>query len=171
MVTKVEAARIAVTGGVPVVLTSAAAAGPALAGGPVGTLFEAGPRRRSSRLLWLAYASRPAGALYLDPGAVAAVVDRRLSLLPAGVIRATGSFVAGDPVDLCDETGDVVARGLVNFDSVELPALMGRSTRDLVRERGEGYDREVVHRDHLVVLRRRPRAVPAKASAAHGAGG
>ena len=46
----------------------------------------------------------------------------------------------------------VVARGLVNYDSDELPALLGRSTRDLAAELGAGYDRTVVHRDALVVL-------------------
>jgi glutamate 5-kinase len=63
-------------------------------------------------------------------------------------------FVAGDPVDLLDENGNTVARGLVNFDSTELPGLLGRSTRDLARELGPAYEREVVHRDDLVVLRR-----------------
>ena len=47
-----------------------------------------------------------------------------------------------------------VARGLVNFDSDELPALLGRSTRDLARELGASYEREVVHRDAMVLLSR-----------------
>ena len=55
---------------------------------------------------------------------------------------------------LLDENGDVVARGLVNFDASELPGLLGRSTRDLARELGPAYEREVVHRDDLVPLRR-----------------
>ena len=63
-----------------------------------------------------------------------------------------GAFVAGDPVDLTDPEGGVVARGLVNFDAEELPALLGRSTPDLARELGAAYDREVVHRDDLVLL-------------------
>jgi glutamate 5-kinase len=49
----------------------------------------------------------------------------------------------------------VIGRGLVNFDAEELPALLGRSTRDLARELGPGYSRELVHRDDLVVLARR----------------
>jgi glutamate 5-kinase len=77
-----------------------------------------------------------------------------MSLLPAGVLAVTGSFVAGDPVELLDQKGHAVARGLVNFDATELPDLLGRSTRELARERGPAYRREVVHRDDLVVLRR-----------------
>jgi glutamate 5-kinase len=63
-----------------------------------------------------------------------------------------GTFSAGDPVDLADEQGRAVARGLVNYDSVELPRLLGRSTVDLAREEGPGYERELVHRDDLVLL-------------------
>jgi glutamate 5-kinase len=81
-------------------------------------------------------------------------VDRRLSLLPAGVVGAEGEFAAGDPVDLATADGSrVVARGLVNYGSAELPALLGRSTRDLAAELGPAYEREVVHRDDLVLLR------------------
>ncbi|MFZ0158834.1 MAG: PUA domain-containing protein, partial [Kineosporiaceae bacterium] len=99
-----------------------------------------------------AHAAQTSGRLVLDDGAVAAVVTRRMSLLPAGVVRVEGDFSAGDPVDLTDPSGLVVARGLVNFDAAEMPALLGRSTRDLARELGSGYEREVVHRDDLVLV-------------------
>ena len=78
-----------------------------------------------------------------------AVVDRRASLLPAGVTQVDWIFVAGDPVDLIDENGHTVARGLVNFDASELPPLLGRSTRELASELGTAYEREIVHRDDL----------------------
>ena len=65
-----------------------------------------------------------------------------------------GTFTAGDPVDLVTVEGTAVARGLVNYDSTEVPSLLGRSTRDLARELGSSYEREVVHRDDLVLLRR-----------------
>ncbi|WP_461028765.1 PUA domain-containing protein, partial [Streptomyces sparsus] len=90
--------------------------------------------------------------LVLDDGAVAAVVQRRTSLLPAGVERVEGDFSAGDPVELRDLRGRAVARGLVNFDAREIPQLLGRSTRELARELGPAYEREIVHRDDLVVL-------------------
>jgi glutamate 5-kinase len=153
MVTKVEAAGIAAAAGVPVVLTSATHAADALAGRPTGTLFHRTGKRSADRLLWLAHASSPRGVLRLDAGAVRAVVERRTSLLPAGLIGVEGHFTAGDPVDLVDETGRAVARGLVNFDAKELPRLLGRSTRELAAELGPAYEREVVHRDDLVVLR------------------
>nr|A8M065.1 RecName: Full=Glutamate 5-kinase; AltName: Full=Gamma-glutamyl kinase; Short=GK [Salinispora arenicola CNS-205] len=152
MVTKVEAARIATGFGIPVVLTSADLAAEALDGKPVGTLFHPSPRRPAARLFWLAHATSPRGRLHLDPGAVEAVVDRRKSLLAAGISAVQGAFTAGDPVDLVDTEGVPVARGLVNYDAVELPGLLGRSTSELATALGPAYEREVVHCDDLVLL-------------------
>ena len=153
MVTKVEAARIAAAAGVPVVLTSASRAADALSGRATGTYFHATGRRSADRLLWLAHASAPQGSLTLDDGAVRAVVVGRKSLLPAGIASVDGEFSAGDPVELRDAAGRAVARGLVNFDAKEIPQLLGRSTKELAKELGPEYEREVVHRDDLVVLR------------------
>jgi glutamate 5-kinase len=152
MITKVDAARIATGAGIPVVLTSADRASDALSGAEVGTVFLPTGKRRPTRLLWLAHATEPKGSLVLDPGAVAAVTERRASLLAAGITGVVGSFVAGDPVDLVDPSGASVARGIVNFDADELPDLLGRSSKDLKRELGSAYEREVVHRDDLIVL-------------------
>ena len=154
MTSKVQAAAIATGAGIATWLTSADLAGEALAGADVGTWFAATGARRTSRLLWLAHATRPRGRLVLDPGAVRAVVERGSSLLPAGVTGVEGDFATGDPVDLCDENGHAVARGLVNYAAQEIPGLLGRSTRDLARELGPAYERELVHRDDLVLLRR-----------------
>ncbi|MET7751055.1 glutamate 5-kinase [Micromonospora sp. NPDC005367] len=152
MVTKVEAARIATGFGIPVVLTAAPLAAPALAGEEVGTFFHPRSRRPAARLFWLAHATSPRGRLHLDEGAVAAVVGRRKSLLPAGITAVDGAFTAGDPVDLVDAQQTPVARGLVNYDAVELPGLLGRSTPELAAALGPAYEREVVHRDDLVLL-------------------
>ena len=152
MVTKVEAARIATDAGIPVVLAEASQARAALAGAKVGTFFHPARTRPAARLHWLAHATTPRGRLHLDAGAVAAVVERRKSLLPAGITSVDGGFTAGDPVDLVDANGRPVARGLVNYDAVELPPLLGRTTAELAAALGPGYEREVVHRDDLVLL-------------------
>jgi glutamate 5-kinase len=152
MVTKVEAASIANSAGITTLLTSAPQAGEALEGKDVGTLFVPTGSRRASRKLWLAHATTPRGRLMLDAGAVHAVVERRKSLLPAGVTEVVGTFGDGDAVELCGPDGTVIGRGLVNYSSAELPELLGRTTHDLARELGPGYEREVVHRDDLVIL-------------------
>lgn len=152
MTTKVEAAGIATGAGIPTVLASADQVGPALAGEDVGTLFHPVDRMPKGRVLWLRHASTARGRLILDDGAVRAVVRDRKSLLPAGITAVEGRFSEGDPVDLVSRTGRVVARGLVNYDHSELPAMLGRSTHDLAADLGEEYRREVVHRDDLALL-------------------
>jgi glutamate 5-kinase len=152
MHTKLEAARIATGAGIPVVLTDAAHAAAALAGERTGTLFHPTGRRKPTRLLWLAHATAGQGTITLDAGAVRALTERRASLLPAGITGVGGTFSDGDPVDLLGPDGALIARGLVNYDASELPALMGRSTRELARELGASYEREVVHRDDLTLL-------------------
>lgn len=152
MRTKVQAARLATDAGIPVVLSSATLARAALAGGAVGTVFHPTGRRQPTRLLWLKHGPDVLGRLVLDAGAVLAIATRNASLLPAGIIEVTGAFEAGDPVELVTIEGVAIARGIVSFDSTELPELLGRKTADLAAERGSAYEREVVHRDDLVLI-------------------
>jgi glutamate 5-kinase len=111
---------------------------------PSGTFFAAGggvrrPRCSGSR-------TRPArgAGLLLDAGSRTRGGGPAHVAAPAGIVGVEGDFSAGDPVDLLDETGHAVARGLVNFDAAELPGLLGRSTRALAEELGAAYEREVV---------------------------
>jgi glutamate 5-kinase len=147
MVTKIDAAAIATSEGIPVVLASAEHIAAAVAG-TTGTVFHASGDRTASRLFWLRHATTPRGRLVLDAGAVAAVVGRRTSLLPAGVTAIEGDFDSGDPVELVGPDGVAVGRGLVGYDAADLPALLGRKTGDLPVE----FRREIVHRDDLVLL-------------------
>ncbi len=153
MATKLEAARIATGAGIPAVVGHADDVARVLEG-EVGTWFAPTGKKRSTRQLWLAHATEANGELVLDAGAVRAVTTRGTSLLPAGVVAVRGTFVAGDPVDLVDEEGLPVARGLVNYDSGEIPVLLGRTTSELAASLGESYERELVHRDDLVLVRR-----------------
>ena len=156
MTTKLQAAQIATSVGIPTLLASADEAARALAGGSdIGTWFEPAGKRRPRRLLWLAHASHARGRLLLDEGAVRALVHTGASLLAAGVTGVEGDFVAGDPVELVGPDGKVVGRGLVGFSSEELPAMLGRKTSELSETLGTQYDREVVHRDQLMMNRRR----------------
>ena len=152
MATKVEAARIATSAGIAVVLTSLTNVQGAIDGSEVGTIFHAGSHRAPSRALWIAHASTPKGSLLLDAGAVKAILERGTSLLAAGVTAVTGDFAAGDVVNLVDSTEKVIARGLVAFDSDEIPQLLGKSTKELAASFGAEYERELVHRDDLTLI-------------------
>ncbi|TDP96315.1 glutamate 5-kinase [Labedaea rhizosphaerae] len=151
MASKLSAARIASAAGVPVLVAAAGDASAALGSAEVGTAFAAHERRMPARRFWLGYAADAAGRLRLDAGAVRAVVAKRRSLLAAGITEVSGAFEAGDVVDLVDPDGKVVARGVVAFDSAELPGLIGLSSHELAPEQR----REVVHADDLVPLRAR----------------
>ncbi|OMH24688.1 glutamate 5-kinase [Tersicoccus phoenicis] len=151
MATKVEAATMAAANGIPALVTSTGYAAAALGGDPVGTWFHTTGNRHPIRLMWLAHLATIRGRLVLDDGAVKAVRDRRRSLLPAGIVAVTGSFAAGDPVELADRSGEVIARGLVNYGSDELPQMLGRTTYDLGEQLGQDYEREVVHVNDLVL--------------------
>ena len=147
MVTKIDAAAIATSEGIPVILSSSTRMADALAGRS-GTYFHPAGDRSASRLFWLRHATTPRGTLVLDAGAVAAVVQRRMSLLPAGVTDVHGDFYSGEPVELIGPDGVAVARGLVGYDAADLPPLLGKRTSDLPAE----FRREIIHRDDLVLL-------------------
>ncbi|GGU75679.1 glutamate 5-kinase [Lentzea flava] len=150
MASKLAAARLASSAGIPVLLAGASDALRALSTADVGTAFAATGSRLTARRFWLGYATDANGRLHLDDGAVAAVVGRRRSLLAAGITGVDGDFEAGDVVELVSHAGEVVARGVVCYDSAELPSLIGRKTHDLPEEQR----REVVHADDLVPLAR-----------------
>lgn len=152
MITKVEAARISTGAGIPMLLTSLQASERALLGEDLGTYFVAKPSKKNSRLLWLAHASASHGRLVIDDGAATALTERSVSLLPAGVTKVEGDFSAGDAVEVVSQSGVVIARGLVAFDSAEIPQMLGRSTKELAAALGPEYERELIHRDDLVLL-------------------
>jgi glutamate 5-kinase len=152
MATKIEAARIATGAGIPLLLTSLENVASAIKGEQVGTLFKAVRERQPSRLLWLAHAATPHGKLFVDEGAATALKERGVSLLPAGTTKVSGEFSAGDTVEIIAPDGSIIARGLVGFDSTEIPAMLGRSTKELARDLGPEFERELVHRDDLVLV-------------------
>jgi len=154
MLTKLESVRIATASGTPVVLTLAANVAAALAGEEVGTYFAPTGGHMSRRRLWVGFAARTRGRLVLDDGAVRAVQGGLASLLPAGVTAVEGDFREGDPVEIVDARGKVIARGLSAYAAADVPVLLGRSTGALRDDLGEGYDKPLVHRDDLVLLRR-----------------
>ncbi len=118
----------------------------------IGTLFL--PRRAArekGRTRWIG-AARPSGRIIVDDGAAKAIVERNVSLLPAGIARVEGDFEKGDVVAIVSASGIVLAHGLTNYPAADLEQIRGKKTaevRSMLKERA--YD-EVVHRDNLVKL-------------------
>ncbi|SNS80129.1 glutamate 5-kinase [Rhodococcoides kyotonense] len=146
MASKLSAARLAADAGVPVLLAAASDADAALTTARVGTAFAARPTRLSARRFWVRHAADVAGDLHLDTGAVRAVVDKRRSLLSAGITGLSGQFYGGDVVSLRGPDGQLVARGVVAYDASELTGMLGKSSGELTPE----LQRPVVHADDLV---------------------
>ncbi|MDV6300051.1 glutamate 5-kinase [Dietzia maris] len=148
MASKLAAARLAADAGIPVLLTAAELAPQALAADPtVGTVFAARPERMTARRFWVRHAADARGAVLLDDGAVRAVTGSRRSLLVAGVTGVDGLFHFGDVIEMHDVDGRVVARGIAQYDSVEVRArLVDRAAGGT----GSGQGRPLVHADDLV---------------------
>ena len=146
MASKLSAARLAADSGVPVLLAAAAEADKALADASVGTVFAARPDRLSARRFWVRHAAESLGRIGLDEGAVRAVVDRRRSLLAAGITGVDGEFSSGDVVELLGPDSSTVARGVVSYDADDVRAMIGKSSAELPID----LQRPVIHADDLV---------------------
>jgi glutamate 5-kinase len=142
MKSKIEAAKIVVRSGIPLVVASGKkkhTLARIVAGEEEGTLFVPQPTKLQGRKRWIAFFHNPKGALFVDNGARTALREGGKSLLPPGVARCEGEFEAGDVVRICDLDGTEFARGIAGYRSVEVKA------RKLQRV-------EIVHRDNLVIL-------------------
>lgn len=152
MASKLAAAKIASWSGVRTVIADASRVGVLVDACDdipgVGTVIRARAGRLGARRLWIAFAGGSSGRITVDAGARQALEERRVSLLPAGVVVATGEFDAGDAVELEDLDGEVFAKGIVRYDVETLRQNVGRRTTELP----EGVSHEVVHADDLVVL-------------------
>jgi glutamate 5-kinase len=142
MASKIQAAKIAVRSGIPLVIASGKkknVLARVLAGEEEGTLFVPQPAKLKGRKRWIAFFHHPKGALFVDDGAKKALREGGKSLLPPGVARCEGEFASGDVVRICDLNGTEFARGIARFGAGEVRG------RKLARV-------ELVHRDDLVIL-------------------
>ncbi len=121
-----------------------------LDGGKVGTYFPAGATR-ASRKHWIGYAKQSEGSLVLDRGAVEAVTHRGKSVLAAGVLKVEGDFRTGACLDLLDEKGTIVGKGLSSYDSADALSVKGMRSQKVREVLGEKPE-PLVHRDSMVVF-------------------
>ncbi len=152
MKTKVDAAKIATSAGVPLVIASGDnpyVIHDILDGQPVGTTFSTVACHLPSRKSWIVYGSAACGAIVIDNGAVRALVERGKSLLPSGIVTIKGEFEKGDVVDITDQTGKVVAKGITNYAAQDVQAIKGLHTSQLSSVIDGGIYDVVVHRDNM----------------------
>ena len=153
MRTKLAAARIATQAGCAMAIACGNPPNPiaAVLEGARCTWFLPAPEGRSARKRWIAGSLAPLGTLVVDRGAAAALVAGR-SLLPAGVRDVTGEFDRGDPVDVRDAAGIVLARGLCAYSAEDMRRIAGHRSEQIETVLGWRGRDEAIHRDDLVMI-------------------
>lgn len=155
METKLQAARITMQAGIPLVIASGMRQGnlaAILQGKQVGTLFVPREDRMQARKRWIAFGSPVQGKIYIDDGAVDAILKKGKSLLPGGVTGVEGFFEAGNVVCMVSPGGQEIARGISNYTSDEVELIKGKKSREIKEILGyHDYD-EIVHRDNLTIV-------------------
>jgi hypothetical protein len=116
----------------------------------VGTVVRPATQAPRRRKLWIAFAVGSSGTVVVDDGARAALIERNVSLLPAGVVAVRGAFAAGDAVEVAGPRRPPLRQGARPGERVG-PGRRGRAAHG---RPGRGHPHEVVHRDDLVVLPR-----------------
>jgi glutamate 5-kinase len=157
MAGKLEAARLATTGGENVIIASGRmfdVLPRIVAGEPIGTLFLAQGQTVAARKRWIGLTVKPRGRLLLDAGAKAAIELKGRSLLAAGVVETEGQFHKGDVVGLRGPDGVEFARGLTNYSAEEIQRIKGLKTRQIAQVLGDCPYDEIIHRDNMVVAKK-----------------
>jgi glutamate 5-kinase len=154
MVTKIEAAKIALASGSNMVITSGAVAHPlrALGEGAPCTWFLAPSDPVTARKRWIAGQLEPKGVVEIDAGAEKALLSGK-SLLPAGVKRVEGAFERGDAVVIRGVDGREIGRGLVAYAREDAARIIGKRTSEIAAILGFAGRAALVHRDDMVLSR------------------
>jgi glutamate 5-kinase len=159
MASKLQSAGMVAENGIPVVIANGRKDGildEALAGADVGTLIQpaSGADALSRRERWITIFHRAEGALVIDDGARAALVDKGRSLLPVGIRSVEGDFDAGAVVSIKALDGTLLGRGLSDHSSTEINLMKGKHSAELESLLGKSDSPVVVHRDNLVFRKR-----------------
>lgn len=155
MRSKIEAARIAMRGGVHAFIGKVQQEGDlrlAVEGNGRGTYFDTKLNSLPMKKQWLGFHSMPQGRVTIDDGAVKALLDGGKSLLPAGVTDIQGEFLPGDVVEVTNRQGETLGRGVVNYAAWQIQAVAGLTTED-VKRRVDVSRIEFIHRDEWITLK------------------
>ena len=154
MKAKLQAARIAMRLGVPLVIVSGheeKIIQRTLVGEDVGTIFCASNSQKNARKKWIAFSAARKGAVVVDAGACEALRTKKRSLLPSGLVKIQGSFERGAIIELETLEGKVFGRGQVRYSSQELGQIAGKKTHEIQAVLGYKCPDEVIHRNDLVL--------------------
>lgn len=156
MITKVHAAKIAVSSGSLMVIGNGSTPNiirDILDSKDVGTWFKPTENPLQARKRWIAFGKKSMGTIKVDNGAISALCKQNKSLLPSGIMESNGIFNEGDLVSIININNVEIARGIVNYSSNEIDIIKGLKSSDIELKLGhKNYD-VVVHKDNLVCLK------------------
>ena len=118
----------------------------------VGTFFAGSKNKLNSRQRWLRFITTPRGSVVVDEGGSKALREKHSSLLPVGVLSVKKHFDKGDLIEVLDESGTAVARGVAGFDSETLKLVLRKKTREVHEILGNAVPDELIHKNDLVVF-------------------
>jgi len=155
MATKVEAARLAISSGVTVVIANGRQPDvlqQVAAGKSLGTLFPPRTSKLESKKRWMLSGLASKGKLLIDGGAVLALRQQNRSLLPAGVASVEGKFNRGDVVGIFDSEDNHIGYGIPNYNSRDVATIKGAHSEAISSLLGYEYGTEVIHRNNMVLI-------------------
>ncbi len=155
MATKLEAAKLVTTSGIPMVLCHGRAEDAVLRaarGESVGTFFKPAASKMEARKRWMLSGISQRGKIVVDAGAVGALVKDHRSLLPAGIQSVEGDFSRGESIYVLDPKGVKIACGIANYAARDIGKIQGLQSDRIEETLGYHYGQEVVHRNNLVLL-------------------
>lgn len=155
MRTKLKAARVATQSATPTIIASGNEDSILLKianGEMVGTLLTTKEETLQAKKQWLANQAYLKGSVVLDDGAVSALTDNGKSLLPVGIKSVFGEFKRGEVISCVDQSGNEIARGLTNYDSIQTKLISGKSTHEIQDVLGHIEEDELIHRDNLILV-------------------
>jgi len=158
MITKIEAARLATSSGVEVVIANGKAENVIIrlaSGEALGTRFLPSTSKLESRKRWLLSGLSTRGKLVIDEGAVTALRKQNRSLLSAGIDRVEGKFKRGDIVAIYDTGGKHLGCGITSYSSENIGIIKGAHSSKIADLLSFDYGPEVVHRNNLALLERK----------------
>jgi glutamate 5-kinase len=155
MVTKVRAGRLAARSGACSVIVGGRIENvltQLMQGEKLGTLLTSDQEPMAARKQWIAGHLQTRGEITLDDGAVKALTEKGKSLLPVGAIKVSGDFGRGEVVACINKKCEIIAKGLVNYSSVEAQKILQKDSKDILNILGYMDEPELIHRDNLVVV-------------------
>jgi glutamate 5-kinase len=155
MITKLEAAKLAIASGVTVVIANGRepdVLNKIILGRSMGTILPARTSKLESKKRWMLSGLACKGKLIIDSGAAQAIKKQNRSLLPAGVIAVQGEFQRGDVVDIYDSKGNRLGCGMPNYRAADIAAIKGAHSEEIANLIGHEYGDELIHRNNMVLI-------------------